>query len=86
MQTLAISGLKKLEMGITTIDEVLKAVQQKEQLISQCPHCGKNVSLNFQDCPYCKKPLMKNCQSCGRILQSDWLTCPFCRTNFHIKP
>jgi len=86
MQTLAISGLKKLEMGITTIDEVLKAVQQKEQLISQCPHCGKNVSLNFQDCPYCKKPLIKNCQSCGRMLQSDWLTCPYCRTNLHAKP
>ena len=32
MTSLGGSGLKKIEMGETTIDEVLKAVQQKEQL------------------------------------------------------
>jgi type II secretory ATPase GspE/PulE/Tfp pilus assembly ATPase PilB-like protein/RNA polymerase subunit RPABC4/transcription elongation factor Spt4 len=86
MQTLADSALKKLELGITAVDEVLKAIQQKEQLTSRCPNCGKNVNPNSPECPYCKKPLIKSCPSCGRILQPDWLTCPYCRTYYHVKP
>lgn len=79
MTTLGDSGLKKVEMGITTIDEVLKAVQQKEELTTICPHCGKGVSLDFKDCPYCRKPLVPTCGSCERIVQADWLVCPHCR-------
>ncbi len=81
MATLGISGLKKIEMGITTIDEVLKAVQQKEELTTICPHCGKSVSLDFKDCPYCKEPLVPTCSSCGRIAQPDWIVCPYCRND-----
>lgn len=79
MTTLGISGLKKVEMGVTTLDEVLKAVQQKEELTSICPSCGKGVSLDFRDCPFCKKPLVPSCNTCGRIAQPDWLVCPYCR-------
>ena len=81
MSTLGISGLKKIEMGITTIDEVLKAVQQKEELTSICPHCEKTVSLDFKDCPYCKKPLVPTCGSCSRIVQQEWVVCPYCRND-----
>jgi type IV pilus assembly protein PilB len=84
MTTLGNSGLKKIEMGITTIDEVLKAVQQKEELTTVCPHCGKGVSLDFKDCPYCKKPLVPTCNECGRIVQPDWVVCPHCRND--LKP
>jgi type IV pilus assembly protein PilB len=84
MTTLGISGLKKIEMGITTIGEVLKAVQQKEELTSICPHCGKGVSLDFKDCPYCKKPLVPTCDVCGRIVQPEWVVCPHCRHD--LKP
>jgi len=28
-------------MGVTTIDEVLKAVQQKEELTTICPHWAR---------------------------------------------
>ncbi|MBW1765744.1 MAG: Flp pilus assembly complex ATPase component TadA [Deltaproteobacteria bacterium] len=79
MATLGISGMEKIEMGITTIDEVLKAVQQKEELTSICPSCGKAVSLDFRDCPFCKKPLVPSCSSCGRIAQPEWVVCPYCR-------
>jgi type IV pilus assembly protein PilB len=79
MTTLGVSGLKKIEMGITTIDEVLKAVQQKEELTTVCPQCGKSVSLDFRDCPYCKKPLVPTCHECGRIVQQEWVVCPYCR-------
>ena len=79
MTTLRRSGLKKIKRGITTVDEVLKAVQAKEKLHTICPHCGKGVNLDFRDCPFCMKPLIKTCGSCGRIAQPDWVVCPFCR-------
>jgi type IV pilus assembly protein PilB len=85
MTSLGVSGLQKVEMGITTLDEVLKAVQQKEELTSICPSCGKGVSLDFRDCPYCKKPLVPSCGSCGRIAQPDWLVCPYCRNDLTSK-
>jgi type IV pilus assembly protein PilB len=81
MTNLGVSGLGKIEMGITTLDEVLKAVQQKEELTSICPYCGRQVSLDFKDCPYCKKPLVPSCSSCGRIVQPDWVVCPYCRND-----
>ena len=85
MTNLGISGLRKVENGITTLDEVLKAVQQKEELTSICPSCGKNVSLDFRDCPYCKKPLVPSCGSCGRIAQPEWVVCPYCRNDLTSK-
>ncbi|MBW1943290.1 MAG: Flp pilus assembly complex ATPase component TadA [Deltaproteobacteria bacterium] len=84
MTTLGISGMNRIEQGITTLDEVLKAVQQKEELTSVCPHCTKVVSLDFKDCPYCKKPLVPTCDSCGRIVQPEWIVCPYCRQD--LKP
>ncbi|UCF72877.1 MAG: Flp pilus assembly complex ATPase component TadA [Deltaproteobacteria bacterium] len=84
MSTLGMSGMKKIEMGITTIEEVLKAVHQKEELTTVCPHCGKNVSLDFLDCPYCEKPIIPTCSSCSRIAQPEWVVCPYCRNN--LKP
>jgi type IV pilus assembly protein PilB len=85
MTTLGNSGLRKIEMGITTIDEVLKAVQQKEELTTVCPHCGKGVSLDFKDCPYCKRPLVPTCGGCGRIVQPDWVVCPHCRNDLKLE-
>jgi len=81
MNILGMSGIKKIEMGITTIDEVLKAVHEKEELTTICPHCGKNVSLDFRDCPYCNKPLVPTCSECSRIVQPEWIVCPYCGNN-----
>ncbi|MDB9822609.1 ATPase, T2SS/T4P/T4SS family [Deltaproteobacteria bacterium] len=81
MTTLGVSGLQKVEEGLTTLDEVLKAVQQKEELTSICPSCGRGVSLDFRDCPFCKKPLVSSCNSCGRIAQPEWVVCPYCRND-----
>ena len=84
MTTLGMSGIKKIERGITTIDEVLKAVHEKEELTTVCPTCGKTVSLDFKDCPYCKNPIVPTCTSCKRIVQPDWVVCPYCRNS--LKP
>ena len=84
MDTLGMSGIRNIEMGITTIEEVLKAVHQKEELTTICPYCGKAVSLDFKDCPYCTKPLIPTCSSCNRIAQPEWVVCPYCRHD--LKP
>ncbi len=81
MTTLGISGLKKIRAGITTIDEVLRAVHQKEELTTICSKCGKAVSLDFRECPFCKYPIVPNCEACGRIVQPDWVVCPYCRND-----
>jgi type IV pilus assembly protein PilB len=85
MTTLGISGLRKIEAGITTIDEVLQAVQEKEELTTICPHCGKGISLDFRDCPYCNKTMVPTCESCQRIVQPDWVICPYCRQELEGK-
>jgi type IV pilus assembly protein PilB len=84
MTTLGIRGLDKIESGLTTVEEVLKAVHQKEELTTICSNCGKGVSLDFKDCPYCKKPLVPTCSSCKRIVQPEWVVCPYCRND--LKP
>ena len=85
MATLGVSGLKKIEAGITTIDEVLRAVQEKEELTTICPYCGKGVSLDFRDCPFCNKTMVPTCESCQRIVQPDWVICPYCRQELEEK-
>jgi type II secretory ATPase GspE/PulE/Tfp pilus assembly ATPase PilB-like protein len=84
MTTLGYCGLEKIRKGITTIEEVLKAVYEKQELNTICSYCGKAVSLDFEDCPYCKKPLVPTCSNCERIVQPDWVVCPYCR--FDLKP
>jgi RNA polymerase subunit RPABC4/transcription elongation factor Spt4 len=78
------SGLNKIRQGITTIDEVLRAVHQKEELTTICFNCGKAVSLDFKDCPFCDHPIVPSCNGCGRIVQQEWLVCPYCRNE--LKP
>ena len=81
MTTLGFSGLEKIRNGITTIEEVLRAVYQKEEMTTICSHCGKAVSIDFRDCPFCKNSLVPTCGSCGRIVEADWLVCPYCKND-----
>jgi len=81
MTTLGYSGLEKIRLGITTIEEVLRAVYQKEELTTICSNCSKAVSLDFKDCPFCKHPLVPTCGSCSRIVQPEWLVCPYCKND-----
>lgn len=79
MSNLGSSGLRCIETGTTTIDEVLKVIQQKEGLMSVCQNCSSDVSVSLKNCPYCGKALIPNCASCGRIVRPDWVVCPYCR-------
>jgi type IV pilus assembly protein PilB len=81
MTTLGVSGMRKIREGITTIDEVLRAVHHKEELTTICPHCRKAVSLDFEDCPFCKHSIVPTCTACRRIVQPEWVVCPYCRND-----
>ncbi|MDY6881762.1 MAG: ATPase, T2SS/T4P/T4SS family [Thermodesulfobacteriota bacterium] len=86
MTTLGYSGMEKVRRGITSIEEVLRAVYQKEELTTVCSHCGKSVSVDFKDCPFCQRPLIPTCTSCKRIVQPDWVVCPYCRNDLRSNP
>jgi len=81
MTTLGYSGLDRIKRGVSTIEEVLRAVYEKEELTSVCSNCGKAVSLDFKDCPFCKSPLVPTCSECNRIVQPDWVVCPYCKND-----
>jgi len=86
LRTLGYSGLQKVRNGVTTIEEVLRAVYQKEELTTICSKCGKPVSLDFKRCPFCKHTLVPSCSSCGRVVQPEWVACPYCRNELKAAP
>jgi type IV pilus assembly protein PilB len=65
--------------GEKAVIRILK--EQEEGLSASCSHCGKAVSLDSKNCPFCKHPLVPACGSCGRTVQSDWVVCPYCKND-----
>ena len=55
-----------------------------------CVGCGRQISTNFNVCPYCSKPVgptagaqvqsgeTKMCVGCGMQIQANWSYCPYC--------
>ena len=44
-----------------------------------CGHCGRQVSPEFNVCPYCGQNLIKPvCSSCGRTVPLSFEFCPYC--------
>lgn len=72
-------GLVKVGMGLTTLEEVLRALPPDPGSERGCPTCGKELAEGFQVCPYCDPGLDRLCPSCRKPAQSDWRTCPYCR-------
>jgi len=79
MITMGEDGLEKVKAGVTTLEEILAAVRQRQELATTCPQCQKTVNFEFTHCPFCKASLILNCSNCGRALQRDWVVCPYCR-------
>lgn len=79
MVPLAADGLSKVGMGLTSLDEVLRALPPIPGGGRLCPTCRRELSEDFQVCPYCDPGLEHQCPSCQRPVQEDWRTCPFCR-------
>ncbi|MBI3610980.1 MAG: Flp pilus assembly complex ATPase component TadA [Nitrospirae bacterium] len=79
MAALGEDGLAKVKEGTTTIEELLRVIEVREDLRTFCPKCGQSIHIDFQVCPYCAAPVTHNCQACGKPLQPEWIICPYCR-------
>ena len=78
MQTLPNAGVERLMQGVTTVEEVLRAIQTDEDFGSLCPDCGAILGSAFVACPECGKKLIETCPSCSKTLDAAWKYCPYC--------
>ena len=78
MKTLFDHGMGKINMGITTCDEVLRVLGPQNIQTFKCPSCQKILAEQYAYCPYCAKPINPKCQTCGCLLEDNWQACPDC--------
>ena len=81
--SLAEDALAKAKRGVTTVDEVLRAVgegrvNEIDSARPLCEACGAAVGEGFLACPSCGATIGSACVHCGRALQSGWRFCPYC--------
>ncbi|HEY5595075.1 MAG TPA: ATPase, T2SS/T4P/T4SS family [Nitrospiria bacterium] len=79
MISLGEDGLNKVKDGITTIEELLRVIEVREDLQTFCVKCGRSIHIDFQVCPYCTHAVSHHCHACGKPLQPEWIICPYCR-------
>ncbi|GAC1417046.1 MAG: GspE/PulE family protein [Actinomycetota bacterium] len=88
VRTLFDAGMDKVRAGVTTLEEVLRAVQV-EQLEEhpRCPSCRHEIDAAFVLCPYCQVELgALSCRACGKEVMAGWTACPFCRADLPLNP
>lgn len=73
------TGLQKVRQGLTSISELVRAIEVEEQLQTFCQKCAKPITLDFLACPHCGTATRHRCRFCGKSLQMDWAVCPYCR-------
>jgi type IV pilus assembly protein PilB len=79
MRLLAENAAQKVLGGITTVDDVLRAVDIAEERM-RCSVCDHVIEQAFSVCPNCATPLRCECAKCGKRLQKEWQACPYCGT------
>jgi len=78
MLSLGEDGLQKVKAGVTTPDELLRAVTEVRAARATCAGCGASVSADFLACPSCGHCVGGGCPHCERPLQAGWKFCPYC--------
>ena len=78
MKTLPRAGVESLLNGVTTVEEVLRAIQTDEEFGSLCPACGAILGSGFIACPECGNRLIETCLKCGKAVDAGWSFCPYC--------
>jgi type IV pilus assembly protein PilB len=74
-------ALAKVREGLTTVEEVLRVLELKQEDVSvHCPGCKKAIKREFVSCPYCSLELKCTCRSCDQQLDPEWQICPYCST------
>ena len=68
----------KIPTGLTSPDEVIRAVLADEGVQDHCGRCGEKIEADFAICPACQAVLKPQCPSCRQDLLPEWKICPFC--------
>ncbi|MCL5966020.1 MAG: Flp pilus assembly complex ATPase component TadA [Deltaproteobacteria bacterium] len=82
MVTLARSALEKVKAGITTLEEIYRAVETEEEFGAACPSCNTALGPGFLVCPDCGHSVLATCPSCRKTISPEWKFCPYCRHDF----
>ncbi len=67
-----------IRLGLTSPDEVLRAILADESVQDRCGSCGEKIEADFTTCPACLAVLKPQCPSCRQDLLPEWKACPFC--------
>jgi type IV pilus assembly protein PilB len=79
MVTLGRNALDKVIAGVTTVDEVYRAVETDADFASACPQCATPLEAEFVMCPACGYSIASTCPGCRKTLSRGWKFCPYCR-------
>jgi CheY-like chemotaxis protein len=73
-------AMDKVKQGLTTVEEVLRVIQLREEEAALCPNCCRSISLDFTVCPFCSFTVRRMCAGCRQELAAEWQVCPYCST------
>ena len=68
----------KILAGVTSVTEVLQAIQTDESAGTMCSQCGEVISPDFVSCPGCGARLFESCPNCSATVDTSWTHCPYC--------
>ena len=74
-------GLDKVNAGLTSLSEVLRAITVRSPGGRTCPECHRAVPAQLGICVYCGSAMQETCPFCHAEVESDWLVCPHCRSS-----
>lgn len=81
MKTIFDDAMDKIEVGITTCEEVLRVLGVQNIVEMECPHCRMHLEESSHFCPFCGGVITPRCSGCGKILNSNWKVCASCGKN-----
>ncbi|MGH2830024.1 MAG: ATPase, T2SS/T4P/T4SS family [Actinomycetota bacterium] len=84
-RTLLEAGLRKVRAGVTTLEEVLRAIQTDEpDRRPTCPACRHEIEPTFSVCPHCQHALTApRCPACSKDVDPAWTFCAYCRVQLN---
>ena len=77
MTPLALDAWRKVEAGLTTLEEVKPLLALLADDARSCRQCGGRVARDHVFCPLCGGELRRRC-GCGAVARSHWRFCGAC--------
>jgi type IV pilus assembly protein PilB len=78
METLFMSGLRKVYEGVTSLAELFRVVEFQEIDIQLCPECRNLVEIDWHNCVNCGRKLDFHCPACQANVRKGWKFCQSC--------